>query len=184
MSAPAMDTYDAVVVGAGPAGLSAALLLGRCRRQVLICDDGHPRNAMAHGLHGFLTRDGIRPAELLQIARQQLEPYDTVKSREARVIDASAVDGGFDLTLHDGTSIRCRKLLLATGVTDVLPPIPGFGDFYGRSAFHCPYCDGWEMRDQPIAVYGSGKEGTGLALELTIWSRDLVVCTNGGSLGA
>lgn len=171
--------YDAIIVGGGPAGLSAALILGRCLRRVLVCDAGHPRNSASHALHGFLTRDGIEPAELLRIAREQLRRYDSVELRAVEVTDASCFGDGFEVTLGDNTRLRCRKLLLATGVVDHLPEVAGIEDFYGRSVFHCPYCDGWEVRDQPLAVYGHGEHGRGLALELTAWSDDLVLCTDG-----
>lgn len=171
--------YEVIIVGGGPAGLSAALLLGRCRRRVLLCDAGQPRNAASHGLHGFFTRDGILPAELLRIAREQLHPYDSVELRDIEVTDAAQVGGHFEVTLADGTRHRSRKLLLATGLADQLPPLPGLAPLYGRSVFHCPYCDGWEVRDQPLAIYGKGKRGLGLALELTLWSADLVLCTDG-----
>ena len=174
-----MDSFDAVIVGAGPAGLNAALILGRCRRRVLVCDAGHPRNAVSHALHGFLTRDGVEPAELRGVGREQLRHYPTVEVRDIEVADATCADKGFAVTLRDGTTVSCRKLLLATGVTDRLPRIDGFHAFYGVSVFHCPYCDGWEVRDQPIAIYGSGEHGSGLALELTGWSADLVLCTDG-----
>ncbi len=174
--------YDVIIIGAGPAGLSAALFLGRCRRTVLLCDDGHPRNYPSHALHGFLTRDGIEPAEFRSIAREQLHQYPTVEIREATVKDAFRRDRSFEVALADGTRLRCRKLLLATGLIDELPQIQGIEAYYGRSVFHCPYCDGWEQRDRSIAVYARGDhKGGGLALELTQWSRNLVLCTDGPS---
>jgi len=172
--------YDAIIVGAGPAGLSAALILGRCCRRVLLCDAGHPRNAASQGLNGFLTRDGIKPLELRRIGREQLSIYDTVEIRDIEVVDAKRLDNGrFEVAMADNTLLRTRKLLLASGVVDQLPEVPGFEDFYGRSVFHCPYCDGWEMRNRALAIYGRGQHGKGLALELTAWSRDLVLCTDG-----
>ncbi|HXW03649.1 MAG TPA: NAD(P)/FAD-dependent oxidoreductase [Vicinamibacterales bacterium] len=174
--------YDVVIVGAGPAGLSAALMLGRCRRSVLVCDTGRPRNAASRALHGFLTRDGIPPADLLALARAELTRYGSVELRSVEVTDATCEeDGRFRVTLATGDHVRSRKLLLATGVVDRLPPISGFADLYGRSVFHCPYCDGWEVRDAPLAVYGRGARGLGLSLELLAWSRDVVLCTDGAS---
>ena len=174
--------YDVIIVGAGPAGLSAALMLGRCRRSVLVFDTLAPRNAAAHELHGYLTRDGIPPAEFLRLAREQLEKYETVAIRDEAVVDAvCAADGRFSVALQDGQQVAARKLLLATGVCDNLPAIPGFDELYGKSVFHCPYCDGWEVRDRPLAIYGRGARGLGLSLELTGWSRDLVLCTDGPS---
>jgi len=175
--------FDVVIVGAGPAGLSAALVLGRARRRVLVCDAGHPRNAASHGLHCYLTRDGIEPAEFLRLGRSELRPYETVELRQAEVTDARRlVDNGadnFEVTLSNGERMTTRKLLLATGVIDELPEIEGLPEFYGTSVFHCPYCDGWEMRNEPLAVYGHGENGLGLALELTFWSGNLVLCTDG-----
>jgi thioredoxin reductase len=171
--------YDCIVVGGGPAGLSAALMLGRCRRRVLVCDAGEPRNRQARAAHGFLTRDGSAPGELLRIGREQLARYDTVELRAAEVVDAVRGGEGYDVRCADGSRLRCRKLLLATGVVDELPAIPGIEALYGVSVHHCPYCDGWEWRDQPIAIYGRGEEGAGLAQGLTVWSRDLLLCTDG-----
>jgi thioredoxin reductase len=179
MSAAA-GVIDVIIVGAGPAGLSAALILGRCRRSVIVFDTGVPRNAASQALHGYLTRDGIPPRELLRIGRAELAQYNTVAIRDAEVVSAECQrDARFGVTLASGERITSRKLLLATGVVDNLPEIDGFRECYGRSVFHCPYCDGWEVRDQPIAIYGQGERGVGLSLELTAWSRDLVLCTNG-----
>jgi thioredoxin reductase len=170
--------YDAIIVGGGPAGLSAALILARCRREVLICDAGHPRNAASQALHGYLTRDGMRPADFLQAAREQLRPYG-VEFRQGSVVDAKRLGEGFEVRLDDGTARTSRKLLLATGMVDHVPAIPGMRELYGRSILHCPYCDGWEVRDRPLAVYGRGAKAASFALAMKTWSEDLVLCTDG-----
>jgi thioredoxin reductase len=170
---------DVIIVGGGVAGLSAALVLGRCRRRVVVYDHGQPRNRRSERLSGFLSRDGLPPRELSRIAREQLGQYDTVQLRDAEVIDAARLDDGFEVVLQDGARQRGRKLLLATGVADELPAIDGIDAFYGTSVWHCPICDGWEHRDQPLAVVGTGKAVEKLALELLNWSRDLAVCSNG-----
>jgi thioredoxin reductase len=172
-------TYDCIVVGGGPAGLSAALMLGRCRRRVLVCDVGEPRNRWSRAVHGFLTRDGLPPGTFLRLAREDLRPYDTVEIRSARVVDAARDHRGFEVRCEDDTRLLTRKLLLATGVVDEVPDIAGLAELYGRSVHHCPYCDGWEWRDQPVGVYGRGDAAAGLALGLTVHTRDLILCTDG-----
>ena len=173
--------FDVVVVGGGPAGLSAALMLGRCRRRVLVLDLGKPRNRRSHALHGYLTRDGIAPAQFTEIGRAELEPYG-IEQRAIGVTGAVLEDDHYRVSLADGTEERARYLLIATGVIDDLPAIPGFDDCYGRSIFHCPYCDGWERRDRALAAFGRGADVAGLALGLTTWSADVVVCTHGAKL--
>ena len=173
--------FDVIIVGGGPAGLSAALVLGRCRRRVLLCDAGHPRNEKSLAVHGFLSRDGTAPAELLDCARQQLRPYTSVTMWATEVVAAEQTAGGFAVILPDGSRKMAPKLLLATGVIDELPAIPGFEEFYGSSVHPCPYCDGWEWRDRPVAIYGRGEKGSGLALMLTLWTKDLVLCTDGAA---
>jgi thioredoxin reductase len=174
-------TYDCLIVGAGPAGLSAALMLGRCRRRVLVFDLGEQRNLRSGGLHNYLTRDGIPPAEFLQISRRELAQYPSVEFRQTEVLDAARSPDGFRVVCADGRQVAGRKLLLATGVVDELPALEGLQPLYGTSVHHCPYCDGWEWKNQPIAIYGSAEEGKALALGLTVWSDDLVLCTSGPS---
>lgn len=170
---------DVIVVGAGPAGLSAALVLARACRRVLVFDHGHPRNAAAAHLNGYLTRDGIPPAEFRAIGRDELRKYDQVRIIDAEVTQAVCDDGRFHVTTADGRRFSSKKLLLATGVADNVPEIPGLRELYGKSVFHCPYCDGYEVRDQPLAVYGCDERGYGLALELLGWSKDVVLVSDG-----
>lgn len=173
--------FDVVIVGAGPAGLSAALVLGRCRRHALLCGRGRPRNGASSAMHGFLTRDGENPIELRRLALEQLAPYASVTFRDVEVMDAARQEQLFDLALADGSHVETRKLLLCTGMVDELPDTPGFRDLWGRGVYTCPHCDGWEHRDQPLAVHGCGSAAMTLALELLAWSGDLVLCTNGPS---
>lgn len=173
------DVYEAIVVGGGAAGLSASLVLGRTCRATLVLDDGRPRNAVADRMHGFISRDGTPPLDLLKTARAELKRYDTVRYVEAHVEAISGQAGGFELRTHDGTVYRAQRVLLATGVYDALPAIEGLREAWGRSAFVCPYCDGWEMRGKRIAVVGKGAKAVELAQELRQWSRDIVVCTQG-----
>lgn len=172
--------YDVIIAGGGISGLSAALILGRCRRKVLVCDSGKPRNAASRALHGFLSRDGTPPMQLRAIAREELRHYPSVTFLEQEVIDAVEVACGYDVSLADGQVLQARYLVVATGVVDRLPDLPGVLGLYGTHVFHCPYCDGWEVRDQPLAVYGGGETGYENALELTSWSRDVILCTDGG----
>jgi thioredoxin reductase len=170
--------FDVIVIGGGPAGLSAALMLGRCRRTVLLCDSGQPRNQRSRALHGYLTRDGIAPATLNELGRGELGQYG-VELRSARVTAVDRQAKGFRVSLANGAEETARFVLIATGVIDDLPGIPGFRECYGRSVFHCPYCDGWEWRDRPLAVIGRFRDAAHMALGLTTWSADIVVCSNG-----
>jgi thioredoxin reductase len=169
---------DVIIVGGGPAGLSAALMLGRCRRSVLLCDAGRPRNGAARALHGYLTRDGIDPHELLRIGREELHRYD-VDIRDVAVTEASCAGDEFEVTLATGERTASSALLVATGVRDHVPDIPGVEECYGISAHHCPYCDGWENRDKALVVIGHRASGAALALSLKTWSSRVSLCSNG-----
>jgi len=177
------DSFDVLVVGGGPAGLSAALMLGRCRRSVVVCDAGEPRNAAAPHAHGYLTRDGVPPLEILRLGREELHPYG-VEFRSHAVTALTCGADGVSAVLADGTTVNARKVLLATGVADVRPDVTGWEALYGVSIHHCPYCDGWENRGRALAVYGPPAQAAVLALSLLTWSRDLVVCTDGRRMRA
>ncbi len=169
--------YDVIIVGGGPAGLSAALVLGRCRRNIIVLDSEQYRNAPSHAMHGFLSRDGLAPKELRAIGRAQLEPYG-VEVRHASVSDARRTKDIYEVATAEGI-LKSRKLLLATGIIDNLPEVDGFSQLYGISAFHCPYCDGWENRDKRIVAYAKGKEAAVYALNLRPYSADVILCTDG-----
>ena len=144
-------------------------MLGRCLRRVLVADGGSSRNECSPGVHGFLSRDGTRPAELLRIGREQLHPYETVEVQSLKIAAVVQQSEGFrasGISIDDNApvSVTARRVLLATGVSDVLPALPGFRELWRRGVLHCPYCHAWEVRHQPLAVYGQGRAVTGLAL--------------------
>ena len=172
-----LETFDAVVVGGGPAGLSAALALGRATRRVLLAACGPARNAPAHAAHNVFTRDGTPPTELLRIGREQLRPYDVV-IRDECATDIRRSDSAYVVSFASGL-VRARAIVLATGVRDVLPEIPGFGELWGTGVFHCPYCHGWEVANQPLAVFGTGEAALHLTKLIRGWTSDLILFTNG-----
>ena len=175
------QVVEVIVIGGGAAGLSAALVLGRACRDVLLIDDDRPRNAASRAIHGFLTRDGITPAEFRRLGREQLACFPNIRMQDGHVTGVvPRAGGGFDVTMANAT-VCCRKVVIATGVVDNVPDVEGFAKHYGRGIFHCPFCDGWEVRARALAAYGNGAKGAGLALELLGWSTDVVVCTDGPS---
>ena len=175
--------YDVLIVGAGTAGLSAALTLGRCRRRVLVADGGLPRNATSPAVHNYFARDGVRPAELLRLGHEQLSPYPTVAVHELKITQLSPEGNGFRAEGTNGQGHHwhgtARRVLLATGVEDRLPPLPGFREYWGTGVLHCPYCHGYEVRELPLAIYGRGRTVVGLALLLRNWSQQLTIVTDG-----
>ena len=175
------DVYDVVIVGGGTAGLSGAIVLGRCRRRGFLCDVGQPRNQASRAVHCLLGHEGTPPTELLARARRELEQYTTVESHADRVTKITPIGNRFAVACADGFTVTARKVLLTTGLTDEVPQIEGIEQLYGRSVHHCPYCDGFEHRDQPLAVYGAGDKGAGLALMMKQWSSDVILCTDGAS---
>jgi thioredoxin reductase len=180
MAARPENYHEVIIVGGGPSGLSAALVLARCRREVLLIDAGRPRNWASHHVGGFFTRDGIHPRELLRLGREELAAYECVECREGEVISVSRIGERFHVSVKgDPQTLQCRRLLLATGIYDELPPLPGIEPLWGTSVFVCPICNGWEVRDRPLAVYGVDADGADLAIEMLAWSRDVVLCTHG-----
>lgn len=169
-------TYDVVIVGGGPAGLSAALVLGRARKRVLLCDSGQPRNAAAEHIQGFVTQDGTPPREFRRIAREQLRPYENVELRDVRVTHIDGQAGQFRVGLG-GSTVEARRILLAVGLVDVLPELPGYRDLWGKSLFQCPFCHGWEARDRALGVQATAAPLLEFALFLTGWSRDIIAFT-------
>ena len=150
---------DVLIVGGGPAGLSAALILGRCRRKVLLCDDEQQRNRASHAIHGLLGCEGRSPATFLQDARNELIRYESVSIKGTRVISIEPAEEGFRFAGADGTSGAATKVLLATGIVDELPELAGIRALYGVSVHHCLYCDGFEYAGRPVAAYGKGDRG-------------------------
>ncbi len=147
-----MTKYDVIVIGGGAAGLSGALALVRFRRSVLVIDDGTPRNAPADGVHNFLTRDGVPPGEIYAIGRQEVQGYGGEFVEGTVTTARRDSSDGFTVELADGTTYRSRRLLVTTGLTDVLPDVPGLAERWGKDVVHCPYCHGWEVQDQAIGV--------------------------------
>jgi thioredoxin reductase/SAM-dependent methyltransferase len=171
--------WECIVVGGGAAGLSAALVLGRARRRTLVVDAGEPSNGVAHGIGGLLGQDGRPPHEFYAAGRAELAEYKSVQLIEGEVVAAAREDGAFRLELADGEVHRARRVLLATGMRYEYPDVPGLQNLWGGSAFHCPFCHGWEVRDQALAVLADGDRAVHMALLLKAWTDDIVVLTNG-----
>jgi thioredoxin reductase len=168
------QTTDVVVIGGGAAGLSAAVMLGRSRRCVLVIDAGNPRNAPAEGVHGFLSRDGASPSDLLATGRKEVEHYG------GRILDGTAVtarrtDAGFEVEVSDGQRVTARRLLVTTGLTDELPAVDGLRERWGRDVLHCPYCHGWEVRDQAVGVLASNEMAVHQALMFRQLTDDVIL---------
>lgn len=197
-SKPERVLYDVLIVGGGPAGLSAALVLGRARRRVLVCDSAEYRNAVSRAMHGFLTRDGMPPSEFRATAHAELKRYPSVEVRNCKIEDIEKLEPNqqrpdeaadaavlpklaqFRSRSSAGEAFLSRKIIIAVGLKDELPPFPGVLDVYGKGLYHCPYCDGWEHRDQNLCVYGiTAERGAGLALELLQWTKTVTLLTHG-----
>lgn len=173
MSDDPIDNYDVVVIGGGPAGLNGALILARSRRRVVVVDSGEPRNAPAEGIHGLLGHDGTPPQQLLERGRSEIRGYGG-HVVDGRVTRATRGSDRFIVQLEDGRSLRARRLLVTAGVVDELPDIPGVRERWGHDVLHCPYCHGWEVRDQAIGILASGPSSTHHALLFRQLSEDVV----------
>lgn len=167
------EEYEVIVVGGGTAGLSAALVLGRARRRTLVVDAGEPRNAPAAHMQGYLSRDGMSPAEFLAVGREEIARYG-VDLVHDRAVDATR-DEGFAVRLASGRTVRARQLVVATGLKDELPPVPGVAERFGRDVVHCPYCHGWEVRDQAFGVVATTATSVHQALMVSQWSKDVTL---------
>ena len=177
-----MNVFDCIVIGGGPAGLSASLTLGRARRVIALFDDGTNRNRVTQASHGFITRDGIKPQEFKELGLKELEHYLSILYFRKTVIDILKKDELFIVKTMNGQEFSTEKILLATGIQEEFS-IPSIRDFYGKSLFSCPYCDGWEQRDKPLVVIAEKEEHVLHLTKLIYnWSQDLVVLTNGVQL--
>lgn len=173
------DRYDVVVVGGSFAGLAAAMQLARARRRVLVVDSGRPRNRFAHASHGFLGQDGRAPADILATGRAEVLAYPTTAFLADEATHARAASDGFELHLASGSVVAARRLILATGVADDLPDIPGLRERWGVSVLHCPYCHGYEVADRRFGVLARGETAVHQALLVTDWSADVTLFTHG-----
>ena len=179
MAEAARDVYDVAVVGGGPAGLSASIWLARYLHRVVLVDSGDPRNWETRGINGFLGHPAIKPGELRGLGRDEARELGvSLLDAECETVDQRA-DDTFVLGLRDGTALRAQRLLLAIGLRDVWPDIPGLERVYGTSAHVCPDCDGHECQDKKVVVIGKGRKAVGMALNLSTWTRDIIICTNG-----
>ncbi|MCK0472280.1 NAD(P)/FAD-dependent oxidoreductase [Halalkalibacter sp. APA_J-10(15)] len=170
---------DCVIIGGGAAGLNAALVLGRARKDIVLIDEDKPRNAVTQESHGFITRDGIHPSDFKKIGKEDLSKYTNVKILNNRVIDIKNDNQAFLIETTAGEPLRSRKVILATGLKDILPTIEGIEQFYGSSLFSCPFCDGWELKDRALVVIAENDHAFHMIKMIYNWSEDLVICTNG-----
>lgn len=170
---------DCAIIGGGPAGLNASLVLGRARKKIVLFDDNKPRNAVTSEAHGFITRDGIDPQELKRIAQEELSRYPDIKIEKQRVSHIKKEQELFHIETQNGDLFKAKKLILATGFKEILPDIHRLEEFYGTSLFSCPFCDGWELRDRPLVVIAEIPGAFHMAKVASNWTDDLVFCTNG-----
>lgn len=170
---------DCAIIGGGPAGLSAALVVGRGRKQVIVFDDELPRNRVTQESHGFITNDGMTPFEIRRAGEADLQKYPNIKIKRSRIVDIQKKEERFTLLTHEGDRFEAKKIILATGLQDILPEIEGIHDVYGKTLFSCPFCDGWELKDKALALIAENQRALHMAKLLSNWTKDLIVFTNG-----
>ncbi|MEH7202505.1 NAD(P)/FAD-dependent oxidoreductase [Bacillus safensis] len=170
---------DCAIIGGGPAGLSAALVVGRGRKQVIVFDDELPRNRVTQESHGFITNDGMTPFEIRQAGETDLQKYPNIQIKRSRINDIQKREEVFTLLTHEGDTFEAKKIILATGLQDILPEIEGIHDVYGKTLFSCPFCDGWELKDKALALIAENQRALHMAKLLSNWTKDLIVFTNG-----
>lgn len=170
---------DCAIIGGGPAGLSAALVVGRGRKQVIVFDDELPRNRVTEESHGFITNDGMTPFEIRRAGEADLQKYPNIKIKRSRIVDIQKKEERFTLLTHEGDRFEAKKIILATGLQDILPEIEGIHDVYGKTLFSCPFCDGWELKDKALALIAENQRALHMAKLLSNWTKDLIVFTNG-----
>ncbi|WP_084243619.1 NAD(P)/FAD-dependent oxidoreductase [Planomicrobium okeanokoites] len=173
---------DCAVIGGGPAGLNASLVLGRSRRKTVLFDDNKPRNAVVSESHGFITRDGVDPQEFKRIGHEELAKYSDVEIQKQRVVRVYKEDGLFHLEAEDGAVFQAKRIILAMGFKEILPDVDRVAEFYGKSLFSCPFCDGWEMRDKALVVISDNEAASHMVKVASNWTDDLIYCTNGRQL--
>jgi len=175
----ANNSWDAIIIGGGPAGCNAAMVLARCHRKVLLIDEGKQRNILSHGMHNYLTRDGMLPPDFLEITHQELDKYGVTRLKTRSECARILPDKRFEVEVPGAETHTCRRLLLATGVTDNVPDVPGMKELWGCSVFHCPFCDGWECSGKRIGLYAQRHNGFGMALALLPFTKALTLFTDG-----
>ncbi|MCY7433854.1 NAD(P)/FAD-dependent oxidoreductase [Bacillus pumilus] len=170
---------DCAIIGGGPAGLSAALVVGRGRKQVIVFDDEMPRNRVTQESHGFITNDGMTPFEIRKAGEADLQNYPNIQIKRSKIVEVQNNEDNFALLTQEGERFEAKKIILATGLEDILPEIKGMHEVYGKTLFSCPFCDGWELKDKPLALIAENPRALHMAKLLSNWTKDLIVFTNG-----
>ncbi|MCU0435278.1 MAG: NAD(P)/FAD-dependent oxidoreductase [Bacteroidia bacterium] len=173
--------FEVIIVGGSYAGLAAAMTLGRALRSVLIIDSGQPCNIQTPYSHNFLTQDGVAPAKIAELAKNQVLNYQSVKFRQGKALKGYRDENVYVIELESGEKVKARKLIFTTGVRDILPEIKGLAECWGISALHCPYCHGYEVKNQKTGILGNGDAGFEFARLINNWTKDLILFTNGKS---